>query len=129
MYKRDRGSSDRGYGGHQQRSFAPIKVGQELDVKIEAVGEKGDGITKVKGFVIFVPNTKAGEDVKIRVTKVSKKVGFAEVIGAGEARSDSDEESMDDTEETSDEDSEESNNDDSVDDTEEETSDEDSENF
>ncbi len=127
MYKRDRGSSDRGYGGHQQRSFAPIKVGQELDVNIEAVGEKGDGITKVKGFVIFVPNTKAGENVKIRVTKVSKKVGFAEVIGAGEAKSESEEESMDDTEETSDEDSEESEED-SVNDT-EETSDEDSENF
>ncbi len=63
------------------RSFAPVKVGEELDVKIEAVGEKGDGIAKVKGFVLFVPNVKEGDEVKVRVTKVLRKVGFAEVIG------------------------------------------------
>lgn len=63
------------------RSFAPVKVGDELDVKIEAVGEKGDGIAKKDGFVLFVPNTKEGDDVRIRVTRVLRKVGFAEVIG------------------------------------------------
>ena len=43
------------FGGRQ--SFAPVREGEELDVKIEAVGEKGDGIAKVKGFVLFVPNS------------------------------------------------------------------------
>lgn len=64
-----------------QRSFAPVKVGEELDVRIEAVGEKGDGVCKKKGFVIFVPNVKEGDEVRIRVTKVLRKVGFGEVIG------------------------------------------------
>ena len=64
------------------REFAaPVKEGQELDVKIEAVGEKGDGIAKVNGFVLFVPGTKVDDEVKIKVTKVLRKVGFAEVIG------------------------------------------------
>lgn len=63
------------------RNFAPVKVGDELEVKIEAVGEKGDGIAKKDGFVLFVPNTKQGDEVTIRVTKVLQKVGFAEVIG------------------------------------------------
>ena len=66
-------------------SFAPVKVGDELDVKIEAVGEKGDGIAKAEGFVLFIPNTKEGDEVKIRVTRVLRKVGFAEVIGGSEA--------------------------------------------
>ena len=66
--------------------FAPVNIGDELDVKIEAVGEKGDGIAKKEGFVLFVPNTKEGQEVKIRVTKVLRKVGFAEVVGgAGDA--------------------------------------------
>lgn len=65
------------------RSFAPVKVGEELDVKIEAVGEKGDGIAKVKGFVLFVPNAKEGDEVKVRITRVLSKVGFAEVVGEG----------------------------------------------
>ena len=38
--------------------FAPVRVGEEVDVKIEAVGEKGDGIARVKGFVLFVPGVK-----------------------------------------------------------------------
>jgi len=46
-----------------------------------AVGEKGDGIAKKNGFVLFVPGTKKGDNVKIRVTKVLRRVGFAEVIG------------------------------------------------
>lgn len=59
----------------------PVREGEEIDVQIEAVGEKGDGIAKVRNFVIFVPNTKQGDNVRIRVTKVLKRVGFGEVIG------------------------------------------------
>jgi len=59
----------------------PVEVDEELDVKIEAVGAKGDGIAKKDGFVLFVPNTKEGETVRIRITKVLRKVGFADVIG------------------------------------------------
>jgi len=70
----------------QNRGFAsPVQVGDEIDVKIEAVGEKGDGIAKKDGFVLFVPNTKEGDEVKIKVTKVLRRVGFAEVVGEGSA--------------------------------------------
>ncbi len=67
--------------GFQPRSFAPVKVGDEIDVTIEAVGAKGDGIAKKEGFVLFVPGVQKGDNVKIRVTKVLNKVGFAEVVG------------------------------------------------
>ena len=98
MYRREGGGYGGGHGGGYgdrngggfragpQRSFAPVKVGEELEVTIEAVGEKGDGIAKKNGFVLFVPGVKEGQRVKIRVTKVLRKVGFAEVVGqAGEA--------------------------------------------
>lgn len=68
-------------GGFRPRNFAPVKVGDELNVKIEAVGEKGDGIAKKDGFVLFVPSTKQGDEVRIKVTRVLQKVGFAEVVG------------------------------------------------
>ncbi len=77
MYNQDR--------NFRQERFAPVKVGDELEVKIEAVGEKGDGIAKKEGFVLFVPNAKEGQQVKIRVTKVLRKVGFAEVVGESQA--------------------------------------------
>ncbi|MBW2992272.1 TRAM domain-containing protein [Candidatus Woesearchaeota archaeon] len=66
-----------GFGGPRP----PMEVGDEIDVHIEAVGEKGDGLAKVKGFVLFVPGTKEGEDCRVKVTRVLRKVGFAEKIG------------------------------------------------
>ena len=63
---------------------APVVVGGTYEVAIDAVGGKGDGIAKVKGFVLFVANVKKGDFVKIRVTKVLQNVGFAEVVGAAE---------------------------------------------
>lgn len=59
---------------------APVRVGEEYEVAINAVGEKGDGIAKVKGFVLFVPSVKKGDYVKIKITKVLAKVGFAAVV-------------------------------------------------
>ena len=59
---------------------APVQEGDEVHVTIEAVGAKGDGIAKVKGFVLFVAGTKAGEQVTVKITKVLKNVGFAQVM-------------------------------------------------
>ena len=73
------GYSGGGFGSRDGN--VPVQVGDELDVKIEAVGEKGDGIAKKDGFVLFVPGVKEGDEVRIRVTKVLAKVGFAEVVG------------------------------------------------
>jgi 23S rRNA (uracil1939-C5)-methyltransferase len=61
-----------------------VKEGEEINAVIEAIAEKGDGIAKKAGFVIFVPGTKVGDKVKIRVKKVAKKVAFAEVVGSYE---------------------------------------------
>ena len=73
---------DRGF----RPKFAPVNVGDEIEVKIEAVGEKGDGIARKEGFVLFVPNTKEGDEVKIRVSRVLRNVGFAEVVGKSESK-------------------------------------------
>ena len=94
---------ERGGRGFKPRNFAPVKVGDELDVKIEAVGEKGDGIAKKDGFVLFVPSTKQGDEVRIRVTRVLQKVGFAEVVGGKTGQEEAGEESQESYEESSEE--------------------------
>jgi len=58
----------------------PVKVGEVREVRIEAIGNKGDGIAKVNGFVIFVPGTELNDKVKIKITKVFKKFGFGEIV-------------------------------------------------
>jgi predicted RNA-binding protein with TRAM domain len=66
----------------EMRGFAPkpVKVGDELDVDIEAVGAKGDGIAKVSGFVIFVPNGKMGEKLHVKITRVGRRSAVGEII-------------------------------------------------
>jgi predicted RNA-binding protein with TRAM domain len=68
------------YSGERREISSPINVGDTYDVKVEDVGREGDGIARVEGFVVFVPNTKKGESVKIRITKISRRVGFGEVV-------------------------------------------------
>ena len=64
----------------------PVRQGEELDVNIESLGGKGDGIAKVKGFVLFVKGVQKGENCRVRVTKLLEKVGFAEKIGAAQSQ-------------------------------------------
>lgn len=58
----------------------PVSVGDIRTVKIEAIGSRGDGIAKISGFVIFVPNAKLNDEVTIRITKVLRKYAFAELV-------------------------------------------------
>jgi len=63
-----------------RRPMAPIREGDIVEVTIENVGEKGDGIAKVDGFVVFVPNGKQDETVKVKITRVLKKYAFSERV-------------------------------------------------
>ncbi|MCW7076298.1 MAG: TRAM domain-containing protein [Candidatus Syntropharchaeales archaeon] len=65
-------------GGYEKSP--PINEGDIVDVKIESLGREGDGIAKVEGYVVFVPQTEVGEEVQVRITKVTTKFGFGEVI-------------------------------------------------
>ncbi len=72
----------------------PVKEGDTYDVEIEGIGEKGDGIAKIKGYVIIVPNVKKGDRVKVKVNAVRGKVSFGEVIGEGSASAEPDEDTV-----------------------------------
>jgi predicted RNA-binding protein with TRAM domain len=58
----------------------PVKVGDELDVTISETSRRGDGLTRVQGFVIFVPNTKQGDKVKIKITEIKPSHAIGQVI-------------------------------------------------
>ena len=62
----------------------PIKVGEEYDVEINEVGARGDGIARIKNFVVFVAGTKKGEKVKIKIKEVRNRFAIGEKIGAAE---------------------------------------------
>ncbi len=58
----------------------PVKEGEIVEATCEAEGEKGDGIFKVKGFVIIVPGKyDIGQTCKIKVTAIRGRVSFGEL--------------------------------------------------
>ena len=85
------GGRSGGFGGRRE-SFdreddntpKPVKVGEEYDVEISEVGSKGDGIARVKNFVVFVNGATQGEKTRIKITDVRGRFAIGEkVSGSG----------------------------------------------
>lgn len=55
----------------------PVSVGDELTVRIETIGEEGDGIASVEGYRLFVPDVEQGAEVEVVVEDVKSSFGFA----------------------------------------------------
>jgi predicted RNA-binding protein with TRAM domain len=65
----------------------PVEVGKEYEADIQEVSRRGEGIARIEGLVIFVPNAKQGEHVKIKVTRISRRFAEAEVVAEGKTQS------------------------------------------
>ncbi|WP_010916913.1 translation initiation factor IF-2 subunit beta [Thermoplasma volcanium] len=57
-----------------------IEEGKEYTVEISEVGSSGEGRASFRGFTIFVPGTKKGETVKVKIKKIKNDVAIAEVV-------------------------------------------------
>jgi predicted RNA-binding protein with TRAM domain len=55
-------------------------LGEELEVEITELSPKGEGIARSQGFVIYVPDTKPGDRVKIKVTRITEKAANGQVV-------------------------------------------------
>jgi 23S rRNA (uracil1939-C5)-methyltransferase len=57
---------------------APVKKGEELELRIDSLAYGGNGVARVNGFVVFVRGALPGDLVRARVTKAKR--GFAEAV-------------------------------------------------
>ncbi len=57
-----------------------IEAGQTYDLMIEDVGKKGDGIARKGNFIIYIPGTAKGSQVKVKIEKVSGTVAFGTLV-------------------------------------------------
>ncbi len=64
----------------EESRSVPIEEGEVYDVTIQDIARQGDGIARIEGFVVFVPNTSVGDEVQIKVEKVLPKFAFASVV-------------------------------------------------
>jgi predicted RNA-binding protein with TRAM domain len=58
----------------------PVEEGKEYEVDVKETSRRGEGIARVEGFVVFVPNTKPGDHIKIKVTRVGNRFATGEVV-------------------------------------------------
>jgi len=60
----------------------PVELDKEYEADIEDISRRGDGIAKIEGFIIFVANTKRGEHVKFKITRVGSRFATGELVQA-----------------------------------------------
>ncbi|QLJ52741.1 MAG: hypothetical protein Sv326_0566 [Candidatus Fermentimicrarchaeum limneticum] len=59
---------------------APVEEGKEYEVTVNAQGSKGDGIAHYEGFVIFVPNAKVGDKLRVKITALRRTFAVGERV-------------------------------------------------
>jgi 23S rRNA (uracil1939-C5)-methyltransferase len=70
---------------------APVRAGQELELRIDSLAYGGSGVARLDGFVVFVRRGLPGDTVRARVTKVKRNHAEAaalEIVEAGAPRVD-----------------------------------------
>ncbi|MFB6245068.1 MAG: TRAM domain-containing protein [Candidatus Nanohaloarchaea archaeon] len=65
--------------GDDEEYDKPVSEGETVELEIEDLGSKGDGIARVEGFVVFVPGGEVGESYEVEITSVGRKFAFGEI--------------------------------------------------
>jgi predicted RNA-binding protein with TRAM domain len=71
------------YGERRQSNFGgpkPVEIGKEYDVQVTERSDRGDGVARIQGFVIFVKNGKVGDKARVKVTSVGNRFAIAEIV-------------------------------------------------
>lgn len=77
----DRGAKTRTRGrGAVDSDQPPVVEGETYQVEIESMGDQGDGVAYVDGFVVMVSDANIGERVVVKVETVLESVAFADVV-------------------------------------------------
>ena len=79
------------YERRERREFGPrgfppkpVEIGKEYDVEVKETSSRGEGITRIQGLVTFIRDAKPGDNVRIRITRISRRFAEAEVVGRAE---------------------------------------------
>lgn len=63
----------------------PVEQGQVYTLTVQEMSKKNDGVAKVNGFVIFVPNGQIGQTYQVKITKIGNTYAVGEIVSNEEA--------------------------------------------
>jgi predicted RNA-binding protein with TRAM domain len=78
--KKKAGNYEKRHGHGKNFKRIPVEVGDELEVNITDVSPSGNGLSKIQGYVIHVPNAKPRERVRIKINQVGDKTANGDII-------------------------------------------------
>ncbi len=58
----------------------PVNINDEIYLTITEISNRGDGLARVKGYIVFVPNVKEGDNVKVKITQIRPNYAIGEVM-------------------------------------------------
>ncbi len=64
----------------KRRRELPVSIGQEYEVDISEMSPNGEGIARVKGFMVCVRNAILGTKVKVKITYLDSVSADAEIV-------------------------------------------------
>ena len=57
-----------------------LEEGAVMDVEIQSLSKRGDGVVKMGKYIMYVANAKPGQQVKIRISRISGSIVFTERV-------------------------------------------------
>lgn len=64
----------------RDRMTLPVKVGDQIDVTVERLGYRGEGVARHQGVAVFVDGVLPGEQAAVRITRVARSHAFAKAL-------------------------------------------------
>ena len=55
-----------------------LEEGKIMDVEIEFLSRRGDGVAKIGKYTMYVAGAKPGQKVKVKITRIAGSIAFTE---------------------------------------------------
>jgi translation initiation factor 2 subunit 2 len=57
-----------------------LEEGAEIDLEIQSLSRRGDGVVKMGRYIIYVANAKPGQKVRVKISRISGSIAFTERV-------------------------------------------------
>jgi predicted RNA-binding protein with TRAM domain len=58
----------------------PVELGKEYEVDITEMSPNGEGVARVRGYLILIANAKLGNRVKVKINRLDSMSAEAEIV-------------------------------------------------